>query len=116
MRALHVVGVDLQPGLGVDSCRIRKQDVVVLLERLGFLGVRRDYDLAEESALGFTGSQPVENLSGTAIASAVMHRDVERHLVVAGAKVYSRKPDFGMRSGQVNRQRNPCRDSAALPP
>lgn len=62
VRALHIICIDLQPWLCVDPGRVGKQDVVVLLERLGSLRLGRDHNLAEESALGLPGSQPVECL------------------------------------------------------
>jgi len=55
VRAFNVVGVDFELGLGVNTRRVREQEILVGLVGVGFLRGLVYVDFAAEDALGFRG-------------------------------------------------------------
>ena len=67
MGALHVVGIDLKLGLGVDLSLWRQKEVVVGLIRIGLLRWAMDMNFAGERSLGL----PIQHALVILIAHAV---------------------------------------------
>ena len=78
MRALDVVGEDLQLGLRVDLRVLGEQQRLVGLLGVGLLGVDGDDDLAVEDGAGLPVQDPLVEL----VARAVRLRVVDRRVVV----------------------------------
>jgi hypothetical protein len=78
VRTFNVVGEDFQLRLRVDRRFVRKQNVVVLLERIGFLRFFLDVDLAVENA----GCAVVENSIVILVPLAVRRCMVDQCVMV----------------------------------
>ena len=98
--ALHVVGVDLEPGTGVDHGLPRKEQVAVRLGRVGPDRARRHHHLAVEHGARLVGEHVLEELAargvpggvddeGVLVGLRVLHpqeETVEFHLAAFGAE------------------------------
>ena len=81
MAADHVVGVDLELGLGVDRRARAKHQVAAELVRIDLLGARPHRDAALKGAVGAPGSNPFEDLAGFAAGCRVVDRGDHVHLL-----------------------------------
>ena len=85
MRAFHVVGVDLELGLGVNLCVIREQQVTVGLLRIGFLRIFVNDDAPVEDAVRVAVEYPVVKLAAAAMRAGVLDEHVIVHMLTAVA-------------------------------
>ena len=84
--ALHVVGVDLELGLGVHLCARAEQQVGIRLVRVRLLGVRDARSPAAEHALRASAEDPLVELAARAVGHGVVdQRVVVDELLVAAA-------------------------------
>ena len=76
MRASHVVGIDLQLGLGVDGRVFGQYQVLVRLLGVGFLRVLTDEDLAVEDRVRLARQNALIELVARAVRFCVIDRGV----------------------------------------
>ena len=72
MRALHIVGVDFEFGLGVDDGAPAEDQIAAQLVGIDLLGVLAHRDLALEGAMPPPGGDALDQFAGLAV----------RHLVI----------------------------------
>ena len=83
VRALHVVGVDLQLRLGVDLRVVGKQQVAVGLLGVGLLRVLVHDDAAVKDAVRLAIENPVVELPAAAVRAGMLHQHVVVQVLAA---------------------------------
>src|SRR5262249_18120411 len=81
--ALHVVGVDLELGLGVDLRVVGEQQVAVGLLGVGLLRVRVNDDAPVEDAVGALVEDAVIKLAAAAVRAGMLDEHVVVHVLGA---------------------------------
>ena len=87
MRALHVVGINLQLGKGFDVRLVGQQEVVVFLIGLGCPGSRFHHHPPVETGPRTAAGDAPEGLAGGTTRHPVMHQDADIDLFVGGAHI-----------------------------
>ena len=86
MRAFHVIGIDLQLGLGRDTRRLAQQDVAVLLLRIGALGVGRHIDQPAELPYGRTARDTFYIRVAAAVGHVVVRPQPDDAMLLPGGE------------------------------
>ena len=103
MRAFHVIGIDLQLGLGRDTRRLAQQDVAVLLLRIGALGVGRHIDQPAELPYGRTARDTFYIRVAAAVGHDVVRPQPDDAMLLPGGEERSAQQAFGTRPVEIDR-------------
>ena len=100
VRAFHVVGVNFQLRLGIDAGILGKQQILVGLLGVGFLGDLADQDAAVENAPGPPIEDAIEILVAVAVGLGVLHHHVVIRQLLALGQVEPVEDAFHALAGQ----------------
>ncbi len=87
MRALYVVGINLQLGKGFDVGLVGQEEIVVFLISLGLPGSRFHHHPAVETGSRTAAGDAPEGLPGSATRHPVMHQDPDIDLFFRGTHI-----------------------------